>query len=83
MSKPERNQCRFCDSRKCRVRICTRCLTFDEIACSAHAKDLERLADLTLAEGTKRLHWQGLGSEVSRGENMDDVFDDMEAMHDV
>jgi len=76
-----KKQCKFCTSTKCVVRICTRGLTYDEVACRSHFKDLERDADAVLGSpGTPRLHWQGIGSPVERGENMDDVFDGMESL---
>ena len=71
-------QCRFCSSCRCHVRIYTRGLGFDEVACNRHIRELECLANGTLKKGTKRLHYTGM-TPVSRGEPSSGLFDEMEA----
>ena len=49
------SQCLFCTSRKCNKAIYTKDLSFLEIACGSHSKDLEEYADLML-KGRIRTH---------------------------
>jgi hypothetical protein len=42
-------QCLFCYSRKSIARI--RCVGFDEVACSAHVRDLEQHAEVKIPKG--------------------------------
>ncbi len=49
------DQCLFCASRRCFVRIYTGYDIFDEIACSEHVRDLEAFADRHL-KGADRVH---------------------------
>jgi len=45
------NQCKFCMSRKCHVRIVTKDYSYDEVACTIHTHKLEIDADDTLGRG--------------------------------
>lgn len=63
------NECRFCTSRKCTLRIVSLAAKFDDIACGRHIRDLEVLADNELGakNGIMRAHISGT-SHKRRGE---------------
>lgn len=63
------NECRFCTSRKCTLRIVSAAGNFDDVACGRHIRDLEVLADETLGtkNGIMRTHISGT-SHKRRGE---------------
>lgn len=56
-------QCLFCSSRKSIVRI--RSVGFDEVACSAHVRDLEQYAESKIPKGV--LATKVYGGLQSRG----------------
>ncbi len=61
-----KSQCKFCTSRKCNHRIVTPDLTYDEIACVRHFKELAEHSDNTL-KGAGRAILETTG-QVKRGE---------------
>lgn len=56
----------MCSSRKCRYRIHTEDLSFDELACPKHSKDLERHADKVLGSPGKIRNHLTSSSELQR-----------------
>ena len=61
-----KDECKFCASRRCFVRIVTSDLKYDEVACGTHTRDLELHADKTIA-GITRMHHSSSGA-LKRGE---------------
>jgi len=68
-----KNQCRFCGSRSCYIRIYTKDYTFDELACRDHTRDLEIFSDAKLGK-TLRMHTSSSG-KLSRGVHDYDVVE--------
>lgn len=52
--KKRKNECLFCTSRKCRDRIYSKDLSYDEVACDKHANRLYDHAGLTAPGVLKR-----------------------------
>jgi hypothetical protein len=63
-----KDQCKFCTSRSCYVRIYTDDLSYDEVACNKHIIDLEKHSDRVLGRGNgvMRTHVTGT-SKKKRG----------------
>lgn len=60
-----RNQCLFCGSRNCHLRIYTEDLQFDEVACYRHISQLEEHSDNVLgAPGKLRWHISGTSKQA-------------------
>ena len=68
-TKTRPGECKFCTSRKCSTRIATPNMSFDEVACGRHIKDLYSLSDDMLGKnnGVMRTHISSTGS-LKRGE---------------
>ena len=70
--------CIFRDRSPCFVRICTRDLSFDEVACNRHVKGLYARADAEIPKGVRRLHQTKAGAPAFRGEDVRDLIGDLE-----
>lgn len=68
-TKKRCDECLFCSSRTCHVRIVckTASETFDEVACRAHVYELEAYADRTLPPSQMRTHTTST-DKLRRGE---------------
>jgi hypothetical protein len=65
-----KDQCKFCTSRKCYERIVTPDMSFDEVACRRHSKDLAYHANVVL-KGASRWNISSTGT-MRRGERFED-----------
>ena len=66
-----KDQCKFCTSRRCSERIVTPDMSFDEVACDRHRKQLALHADEVL-NGAIRWNISSTGT-LKRGEPLDDA----------
>lgn len=64
-----KDQCKFCTSRRCYNRIATPDLSFDEVACRRHSRDLALYADMTL-KGALRWNIDSTGT-MKRGQSLE------------
>ncbi len=46
----EKGKCKFCNTRKCFMRIVCEIARYDEVACAKHAHNLEMDADMVLKD---------------------------------
>lgn len=63
MAKVRKDQCRFCGSRSCYMRVYTADYQFDELACRDHQRDLEVYSDGMLGKAP-RMHQSSSGKLV-------------------
>lgn len=53
IDEKQKNECLFCGSRFCYERVVTADMSYDEVACIKHIKDLHRHSDIALPKVVK------------------------------